>query len=229
MSGWVVTAGLVLAVAMVASRGGPFGAAGWLVALPLRLGAWALGKVWAGTKLGVLSFLALVGEEVQRWLILATWGAVLLGFSYAGRAVHAPLTLQGVVAVATLVWLTLLVRNLRRVLAGRFARSANRALFRKLEEMADALPGQVEAAVAAGRQGAAQALPAVRPSPHPTERFTARIRQKAAEAVAGTTGEGGLAFEPVVAAPEVPRWMRRAAGQTRQGFRQGLGRKRGRS
>jgi len=221
--GWEVTAGLGLLVLLMLTGRGPLWAAGWAVALPLRLGLWVLGQILSGTRMAILSALALVGEEAKRWLVLGGWGVLLWTLFWVAEKVSA--VAAGFLAAALLAWGWLLVRNVRRTLAARMDRVRQRAIFGRLERLADDLPRQVEGIRDAAARGA-QALPSVRPAPHPTERFSARIRQRAADAVAGTTGEGGLAFEPVIAAPEVPAWMRRGAGEARKGFGAGLGRKR---
>jgi hypothetical protein len=125
--------------------------AAWLAGLPPRVAFWCLRQVAGTTLLSVKTVLALLGEEVRRWVVVAVWGLLLFGLYLTFGAVSTGA--RQVLAFGVLCWFWGAFRAGERTVHNRLAAVRAREFYKKLDQRTGELGDKIGEAVRSARSG----------------------------------------------------------------------------
>lgn len=120
---------------------------GWLHAALLRLVIWLVRQVGKSLWFTVGAVLALLGEEIRRYLGLALWGVVIwlagkATMSYAPEAAKLPLVLT--ILALVVIWGLAVLRSARFTMHNNLRRVRERKFFRELKGEVGQLGGRLD-------------------------------------------------------------------------------------
>jgi len=181
--------------------------AAWLAGLPPRVAFWCLRQAVGATLLSVKTFLALLGEEVRRWVVVAVWGLLLFGLYVLAGPVSAGA--RQVLAFGVLCWFWGAFRAGERTVHNRLVAVRGRQAFRKLDATTSELGAKLGNAKVVMLDGGADMLKALLADPE-TDAQREQKRIAAAANAAVREHLDPLLFAERSAGPPNPFRRRRA-------------------